>query len=904
MVKRGGLVFSSSTKYFDMRNYDVRYFDFFLNKNISLRNGKIVNVDDGTVYKDTSAITIKHIVIKNYNSILYVALNDGSTVYVKYTTDLSSWTEISTTSNYSHILDVFEDSSGVVWIFGASDSSKNAVIYKYDLSTVYSSSVINGAPSGGYYKDGKYYFVDFDGSGYPRIHSYTFSTNSWAIEKTFNIKTQDTWLGQTLLYENVLAVPAFSYDNLMVASYNGTSWNIELVAREQGHIKASWNKIIDSYTLDYFGVGKYIYKYWKKKKSFNLYQKDFSYIYGVVIGYGGKIYKDTTGYYSFGSSTTLSGISKCIRKNNDFSIIDSSGQFSSGEYLVIYDDDDNLVGDCLLVRIQKDESLLYKITGISPINLDLKKKITYSNSSKNDSETIDAISDLLDYCSISISGSSTTTRDHNYSDKDISSILDEITKFSKLVQYYDGNLNIIIDDGTNSNSITISESNAQTSFKFSSEPFRIKSVKLYGGFINGERITAEKISNDVVDGIEYVDYFPQITDTTSLSTIAQNIINSNGSEIKQFRVKVFKQNRIQVGKQITYSDSRKTDIDSMFGSASNYYVNENIWNVMENSQEIFCSDALMYRIDKKDTTIKSDKNESHILQIARQSINGSSPIAGGDLDLDGNAIDSSDNIIRLKNSIWILINGASETDLDTCISEISTAGGGTLILSESTITVNGTKTIPDNTTIKGGRKSIIKQTGDYNTFSSGNNCVFEGFTIDDADLTADRASIYADLVSYITVMNMKFTSSAGKKGHGVYFKEDVTNFKITNNEFHDKNYCIFLRDGEEYGVISNNYARNSNYGFYVGYTGSACEYINITGNMIYSTTRGLHFYIAKGITVTGNTFYCTGSYGVYFSSSYTQDYFVVVGNRFRGSTSGRAGSINTSTGVYANNYEG
>ncbi len=246
--------------------------------------------------------------------------------------------------------------------------------------------------------------------------------------------------------------------------------------------------------------------------------------------------------------------------------------------------------------------------------------------------------------------------------------------------------------------------------------------------------------------------------------------------------------------------------------------------------------------------------------------------------MNGQTIDDDDHIVRIGDSEWHLTDGASDGNFSTCVSEISTNGGGILYLPFSTITLSDTYTINANTTII-GCGGTLKMDGDHTLLTLNANSSIVNVVLEMNNNTSSSRSIINIGGDYVTIDRCTIYNNITTYSIGVY--SYMHNYlKVVNCTFYSLYMGVYIR-GQHYSSFEGNSFTSATYGFYVNYGSSSTDhstYIIISGNVIYGGSYSLRVRYSDYISIVGNNV----SALMYMDAGLTHT--GVVGNQWSGST--------------------
>ncbi len=288
--------------------------------------------------------------------------------------------------------------------------------------------------------------------------------------------------------------------------------------------------------------------------------------------------------------------------------------------------------------------------------------------------------------------------------------------------------------------------------------------------------------------------------------------------------------------------------------------------------------------------------------------------AGGSINLStataatnrqGVAIDSSGNIVMYGGSLTaakinkvVAVDGT--TYAQTCAginAAIDALGssGGEIYLPEATYTCTETITIDyNNTTLRGAGKGTIIQPAAWGSWTTPGNVIttgttdyltFRDFQIDGTNLTGQTYDLldFPNGSTYIVIDGMYIKNS---DRYGIYINPGGAYVMITNSIIEGSDsYGIYADWTSVYTNISNNIIRTNDYGINIG-----GDHVDISNNIITGNTTGGVQSTGWGeeATITGNTFFSNGTYGVIVTGTGfdTNNNVTISGNEFKTHTNG------------------
>ena len=237
---------------------------------------------------------------------------------------------------------------------------------------------------------------------------------------------------------------------------------------------------------------------------------------------------------------------------------------------------------------------------------------------------------------------------------------------------------------------------------------------------------------------------------------------------------------------------------------------------------------------------------------------------------------SSGAWVNINDNVWILKDGANETDLENVLNEISGNGGGTLFLPPTQINVTVHKVIPENTSVYDGNLRLEAYI-EMKDRSSLNGVIIDVNNLSGAPIY--MTGWYASVRNCRIFVNtsMPTASTWLYVVHMAGYRQSVIGNFVINNVTHTGN-CVLISAASNNQVIANNVIKDDS-GSDSAYAGircaGGCNLSTVTGNTVENGKYGIMLYGRK-ITCTGNQVYSTSQCGiwVYVSDAYN----TVVGN--------------------------
>jgi parallel beta-helix repeat protein len=281
-----------------------------------------------------------------------------------------------------------------------------------------------------------------------------------------------------------------------------------------------------------------------------------------------------------------------------------------------------------------------------------------------------------------------------------------------------------------------------------------------------------------------------------------------------------------------------------------------------------------------------------------------------------------------KDSADVVLTGtADQTLINTAL---TAAAGGRVYIMEGTVTITGSISVPNNTTLAGaGAGTLITIPNAFNgTINAVTNTTAggsgTGITIQDLSLDGNKSNqtagfmrgiyligvgsgtgsgaIQGARVSNVRVSNwystragiwldtssnniFSNTTSQGNNGEGFYVVSSSNNQFVNNVSQGNALTGFNINSGTSNTFTGNSAQGNTTTGFYVDGT-----YSTYTGNTSQSNAEGFHLNSGNN-TISGNTVQNNSSYGIYVSSS---------GSAITGNTIIDSGGATTNNAIYLN----
>ncbi|KKM18201.1 hypothetical protein LCGC14_1668070, partial [marine sediment metagenome] len=250
--------------------------------------------------------------------------------------------------------------------------------------------------------------------------------------------------------------------------------------------------------------------------------------------------------------------------------------------------------------------------------------------------------------------------------------MDEIADRCDYIWYVAPDGRVYFNDGTTASGKTVLHtSGILTNPTIKVISAQINRVKLFGGYVNGVRITSidEDVNAQSLYGpIEYIDHFPHITNQTELDTLAGKIRARNGMNNSPFYVDVglFDQEFIQCGNTVNFAFSPLSYAADDLIVLNYQYDAKNDQGMYKLTTGIVQNVWRGYgTVDKKTKT--GDEEQLDILggEVSGLIAGGLidveddlTPQLGGDLDTAGKSINDNtgDNIVTINDALHVTGN--------------------------------------------------------------------------------------------------------------------------------------------------------------------------------------------------------------------------------------------------------
>jgi hypothetical protein len=227
--------------------------------------------------------------------------------------------------------------------------------------------------------------------------------------------------------------------------------------------------------------------------------------------------------------------------NAEFSVTDNLDVLEHVEFI---DNNGLLVFDGVITEKTYTETEFYDYMAIGRDMEIITYKVTYDATGAVNAKTaIEAILDSANwlYYSSSITDPviNITADFQNLPFKDV---MDTIADKCDYVWYVAPDGKVFFNDGTTASGISVSESSGiYGEPKFKVMGSQINKVTIYGGYVNGTRLTStdEDTASQLINGVqEYIDHFPHITDQTELDALSAAIRGRSGMATNPYYIDV------------------------------------------------------------------------------------------------------------------------------------------------------------------------------------------------------------------------------------------------------------------------------------------------------------------------------------------------------------------------------
>lgn len=246
----------------------------------------------------------------------------------------------------------------------------------------------------------------------------------------------------------------------------------------------------------------------------------------------------------------------------DFISTDNLGNLSSIKF---YDNSDVLLffGNIIEKQYSDENSYFYRAIGYDNEINTLKGDLDETAGNRDAKVIIEEVLDSanwLYYSSTSITSPAIDIKAdfHNISFKDL---MDEIADRCDFVWYVAPDGMVYFNNGqTDSGKTVLHTSGILSDPRIKVISAQINRVKLYGGYVDGVRITAtseDTAAQQLYGVIEYIDHFPHVTDATELLALAVEIRGRDGMANSPYYVDVelYEQEFIQAGNTVNFAFS-------------------------------------------------------------------------------------------------------------------------------------------------------------------------------------------------------------------------------------------------------------------------------------------------------------------------------------------------------------
>lgn len=296
--------------------------------------------------------------------------------------------------------------------------------------------------------------------------------------------------------------------------------------------------------------------------------------------------------------------------NYPISQIQSSTQPFSNQWIQLYNDSDELIHKCRILKDKNDGSN-YVYTTISGIEEDFKRKITESYTTK----TIHyIIKDIIDkyfnhiWYDAGISTTNATTFTKSFRGQGFKEVLKWAAQYAGFIGRFTPDYEMYLGAFAASGETVADNSSGygynERSFETFHEKFSL--IRLYGGYVSGVQLESVKIGEP--NQGYWQDTFANITVQAELDAMALQIKTDKNVEITLAVFNVAGKDQLNVGESFTYTSVKRTI------TAETWYFIKNVIDLKNGMQVITASDSFWMPHPTKDEARenKISQNEQNI----------------------------------------------------------------------------------------------------------------------------------------------------------------------------------------------------------------------------------------------------------------------------------------------------
>jgi len=502
------------------------------------------------------------------------------------------------------------------------------VIQLSDFSTI-DSDVYDEIGSGDVSSDIYYFPAVLDGE--TSVKLIQFNGTALSTHSTISTDVDDLGSGKDL---TIFAVNTGIFYIYTLTTDGVNNWYILWKYQDSTWIKAINDSGSDSIDDEYTFI---VYDYTNNKITYVLSNNDVeSRVYKifdsgiVLLTYNQpyatqKLYGGIHPYISYltlfyeWSYSELTDVSDCVIKKDglaSFNDYSPTTRFVEKQYVELYNSSNNLVYQGFITKIDRID-LIQKLVHLKALaNYDLEKQLSDSYTTKTYYEMIETSIDTHAlYLTYSLDHTPVTTYTMEHK-KTLAELIKWGTKQESLKDYVTPATVLTIDDGTTDTTIDVSDVDGDVIDEYKSYEitYNPSIVILYGGFVNGVRITSTWRST-VIGDQPFSDNYPEVVDQTQLDNLAEAIGTGKDFKILVFEFTVFNKAYIQPGQQIDFQYTLDQTNYPVLASKAKYYVISNEINLSQDSQFIRISDAL---IDEAKGDQKNGLTVENAFQLVEQ----------------------------------------------------------------------------------------------------------------------------------------------------------------------------------------------------------------------------------------------------------------------------------------------
>jgi nitrous oxidase accessory protein len=154
--------------------------------------------------------------------------------------------------------------------------------------------------------------------------------------------------------------------------------------------------------------------------------------------------------------------------------------------------------------------------------------------------------------------------------------------------------------------------------------------------------------------------------------------------------------------------------------------------------------------------------------------------------------------------------------------------------------------------------TIIKGEGGNVVFITADNCILEGFTINNIEKTEETSIGININANYTTIKNNKISSN----NYGIVFDKSSKGNNVVDNNISHNTYGLYILTSSMNNITSNILFSNIDKGIYI----SRSNHTIVIGNNISNGKYGISMIFSENNTISNNDIYSNIQYGIYIGS--------------------------------------